>query len=160
MKLWLYLGLALGLVPVQTTVLDHVSVAGVRPDLCLIAASLIGFFGGRTDGVLVGALLGFEQDLFSAGDASVNLITKAAIGLAGGLVGRYVARVTPLTVAPMLLGLSVCSGLAFLFAGAGGPDTLAAVRLVLAPQAALDTAVGVAAYWLLADRFKAEDPLG
>jgi rod shape-determining protein MreD len=159
MKPLLYLGLAVGLMPIQTTLLDHLSVAGVRPDLSLIAVSLIGFFGGLSDGLLMGALLGFEQDLFSAGDAWVNVITKAVIGLAGGLVGRYVARVTPATVLPMVLGLSVCSGIAFMFAGAGGPDQLAAVRTVLLPQALLDSAIGVAVYWLLAERFKKDESL-
>jgi LytS/YehU family sensor histidine kinase len=159
MKAALYFWLAVGLIPVQTTVLGHLSVAGVRPDLCLIAVGLIGFFGGPADGVLMGALLGFEQDLFSAGEAWVNVITKTVIGLSGGLVGRYVARVTPVTVAPMVLGLSVCSGLAFLFAGAGGQEGLTAVRSVLLPQALLDSAIGVAAYWVLAERFRKDDSL-
>lgn len=159
MKPWLYLGLAAGLVPVQTTVLEHLSLAGVRPDLCLIAVSLIGFFGGPTDGVLMGALLGFEQDLFSAGDTWVNAVTKAVIGLSGGLAGRYVARVTPVTVAPLLLGLSACSGLAFLFAGAGGPGALTAVQTVLLPQALLDGLIGVVVYWVLAERFKRDESL-
>jgi len=159
MKPLLYLGLATGLVPIQTTVLEHLSVAGVRPDLCLIAVSLIGLFGGLADGVMMGALLGFEQDLFSAGDTWVNAITKSAIGLSAGLVGRYVARVTPVTVLPMVLGLSVASGIAFLFAGAGGQYTLTAVRSVLLPQALFDSAIGVAAYWALAERFKKDDSL-
>ncbi len=159
MKAALYFWLAVGLIPVQTTVLEHFSVAGVRPDLCLIAAGLIGLFGGPADGVLMGALLGFEQDMFSAGEAWVNVIAKTVIGLSGGLVGRYLARATPATVAPMLLGLSVCSGLAFLFAGAGGQGGLPAVWSVLLPQALLDGAIGVAAYWLLAERFKKDDSL-
>lgn len=159
MKLLVYAGLALGLVPVQSTVLDHLSVAGVRPDLCLIAVSLIGFFCGVADGVLMGALLGFEQDLFSAGDAWVSVITKAAIGLSGGLVARYVAHVTPVTVAPMMLGLSVCSGMAFLFAGAGGPGGETAAQSILAPQALLDGVIGVAAFWVLSERFRKDDSL-
>jgi len=159
MKPLVYLGLAVGLIPIQTTVLDHLSVAGVRPDVCLIAVSLIGFFGGLADGVLMGALLGFEQDLFSAGDAWVSVTTKVVIGLSGGLVGRYVSRVTPVTVTPMLLGLSLCSGMAFMFAGAGGQGTLAAVRSVLLPQALLDSVIGVAAYWVLAERFRKDDSL-
>lgn len=159
MKALLYVGLALGLIPVQSTVLDHLSLAGVRPDLCLIAASLIGFFGGVADGVLMGALLGFEQDLFSAGEAWVGFITKAGSGLAGGLVGRYVSRVTPAMVAPMILGLSVCSGLVFIVAAPGGPGAMTAVRSVVAPQALLDCAIGVAAYWVLAERFKKDDSL-
>lgn len=159
MKPLLYVGLVLGVVPIQTTVLDHLSVAGVRPDLCLVAVSLIGFFGGLADGVLMGVLLGFEQDLFSAGEAWINLTTKAVIGLSAGVVGRYVARATPVTVFPMVLGLSVCSGIAFLFAGAGGQGTLAAVRSVLLPQAMFDTAVGMGLYWILAERFRKDDSL-
>lgn len=155
----MYFGLALGLVPVQSTVLDHLSVAGVRPDLCLIAVSLIGFFRGVTDGVLMGALLGFEQDLFSAGDAWVSVVTKAAVGLSGGLVAQYVVRVTPVTVAPMMLGLSVCSGTAFLVAGAGGPGAMTAVQSILVPQALLDGVIGVAAFWVLAEQFKKDDSL-
>lgn len=157
MKPLLYVGLVAGLVPIQTTVLEHLSVAGVRPDLCLIVVSLIGLFGGPVDGLMMGALLGFEQDLFSAGDAWVNAITKAVIGFSAGLVGRYVARTTPATMLPMILGLSVCSGIAFLFAGAGGPDQLAAVRAVLLPQAVLDSVVAVGLYWVLAERFRKDD---
>lgn len=159
MKSLLYTGLVVGLIPIQTTVLEHLSVAGVRPDLCLIAASLIGLFGGLSDGMMMGAVLGFEQDLFSAGDTWVNTVTKAAIGLSAGLVGRFVARTTPATVLPMVLGLSVSSGIAFLFVGAGGQNTLAAVRSVLLPQALLDAVIGVGLYWALAERFKKDDSL-
>jgi rod shape-determining protein MreD len=155
----LYIGLVVGLIPLQTTVLEHLSVAGVRPDLCLIAVSLIGLFGGPADGVMMGALLGFEQDLFSAGDTWVNAITKAAIGLSAGLVGRYVARTTPATVLPMVLGLSVSSGIAFLVAGAGGQHTLMAVRTVLLPQAVFDSMVAMGLYWVLAERFRKDDSL-
>ena len=159
MKPLLYIGLVIGLIPLQTTVLEHLSVAGVRPDLCLIAVSLIGLFGGPADGAMMGALLGFEQDLFSAGDAWVNAITKVAIGLSAGLVGRYVARTTLATVLPMVLGLSVSSGIAFLIAGAGGPYTLTAVRTVLLPQAVFDSMVAMGLYWVLAERFRKDDSL-
>ena len=107
----------------------------------------------------MGVLLGFEQDLFSAGDMWVNAITKAAIGLAAGLVGRYVARTTPATVLPMVLGLSVSSGIAFLVAGAGGQHTLTAARTVLLPQAVFDSMIAMGLYWVLAERFRKDDSL-
>jgi uncharacterized membrane protein len=149
----------MGLVPIQVTVLEHLSVAGIRPDLCLIASSLVGFFAGPVDGALMGALLGFEQDLFSAGAGWTNLIAKAVLGLSAGVVGRYLARATPVTVLPLLVGLSMCSGLAYLLAGAGGHDALGAVRSVLLPQAVFDTLVGMGLYWLLAERFRKDDSL-
>ncbi|MCS7051887.1 MAG: hypothetical protein NZL87_09750 [Thermomicrobium sp.] len=159
MKAWLYAGLAVGLVPIQTTVLEHASVAGVRPDLCLIATSLIGLFGGPVEGMLMGVWLGFEQDLFSAGETWVNAIAKAAIGLAAGLAARYLTHATAVMMLPLLLGLSMCSGIAFLLAGAGGQTVPDAVRLVLLPQAAFDTAVGMGLYWLLAGHFQKDDSL-
>jgi cell shape-determining protein MreD len=63
----LYLGLILGLVPLQVTGLQYASIAGIRPDLTLIATFLIGFLSGEIEGLLMGLLLGCVQDLFSAG---------------------------------------------------------------------------------------------
>lgn len=159
MKQILYVAVVAGLVPIQTTVLEHLSVAGIRPDVCLIAVSLIGFFAGPADGVMVGMLLGLEQDLFSAGDAWINLITKTVIGLLAGVAGRYIARATPASVLPVILGFSMFSGLAFVFAGAGEPAATAAAQSVLLPQAVFDTMVGVGLYGLLAERFRKDDTL-
>lgn len=160
MKAVLYAGLAVGLVPVQTTVLAHASVAGVRPDLCLVATTVIGLFGGPVAGALMGGWLGFEQDLFSAGEAWLNLMTKAGSGLAAGLAGRYVTHATPIAVVPLLVGLSVGVGIVFLTAGAGRRAVLDALRLVLLPQAVFDVAIGVAVYWILAERLRQEEGLG
>ena len=46
MKFLLYLLLALVVVPFQTTLLHYFSIFGVRPDLGLVAACLVGFLGG------------------------------------------------------------------------------------------------------------------
>jgi len=111
----------------------------------------------------VGAVIGLERGWAERnapeGTRVAGLRTFTLIGLSGGLVARYVARATPATVAPMMMGFSVCSGMAFLFAGAGGPDTMTAVQSILAPQAVLDGVFGVAAYWVLAERFRKDDSL-
>lgn len=72
MKTGLFVGFILLLVPLQTTVLGSISPFGIRPDLCLIAACLIGFLTGQVQGLIMGFFLGFVQDLFSASDLWLN----------------------------------------------------------------------------------------
>lgn len=159
MRLPLYAGLVFGLVPVQATLLRHVSVAGVGPDLCLVAACLVGFLGGEIEGLLVGLALGFVQDLFSAGSVWLNVMTKGAIGLLAGLVGRHVTNATPTIFLRTLVGLSGLSGLIFLVlvrSGVGWADYLAATYSILLPETVFNAAVGAGAYWLIAGRMRRE----
>jgi len=156
MKQLVYLILVFGLVAIQATVLSHVSVGGIRPDLCLVAASLVGFFIGMREGLLVGLAMGFVQDLFSAGELWLNLVTKASAGFLGGAAGRYVANATTITALAGILGLSLLSGTVFLLTvgPAGFRDASFAVRTVLLPQAMWDAALGAGLYWLLAKRVR------
>lgn len=155
MKYAVYIGLLLIVVPVQTTLLDAVSVLGVRPDLCLVAAVLVGLTLGRFEGLLLGLALGLVQDLFSAGELGLNLVTKGISGLLAGVAGRYVAPTTPLTALIVVFGLSVISGLVFLLSGRGGETAMEALyglRSVLLPQAAYDAVVGTLVYLLVGSR--------
>ncbi|WP_447974154.1 rod shape-determining protein MreD [Nitrospira sp. Kam-Ns4a] len=152
MKAILYVLLVVGLVPLQTTVLNHVSVLDVRPDLCLIAACLIGFLAGETEGLLMGIALGFVQDLFSAGAWGLNLAEKGAVGFLAGVLWRQMANPTAPAILLAVLGLSLFSGTVFLAAlriGGDLPDPLFAARAVAVPQALFDGALGAGLYWLL-----------
>lgn len=161
MKQVLYLTLVFGLVPIQTTVLAHASIGGIRPDLCLVAASLVGLFTGGLEGLLLGLAMGFVQDLFSAGELWLNLVTKGSVGFLAGVASRYVANATTITVLVAILGLSLLSGTVFLLTvGPGGlGDASFAVRAVLLPQAMWDAALGGGMYWLLAKRFRREQAI-
>lgn len=152
MKAALYVGLAVGLVPLQVSVLNGVSLWGVRPDLCLVTACLIGVMAGELAGLVVGLALGMGQDLFSAGAPMMNMGTKGLVGILGGLVGRHVTDVTPVTVMLALAGLSGLSGtvaVASAKAGVELMDRLDMVRFLMVPEALLDTAVGGGLYWLI-----------
>lgn len=153
MKLALYAGLVLGLVPVQVTLLSSLSIGGVRPHLCLIASCLAGILGGALDGLFVGMALGYVQSLFSAGELWIDLVTMGVIGLMAGLAGRRLTHATPIALLGLLAGLSVFSGLVFLFmtrAGSGLGDQFFTLWSLLLPEAALNAAVGMGIYWLLA----------
>lgn len=151
MKGWVYAALIVFAVPLQTTVLSHVSLRSVEPDLVLIAVVLIGLLAGELEGVLIGLLLGFVQDLFSAGAAFPNLITKSVVGFAAGLIGRQVVQVTTLVVAVSGLLLSTASGLAFLYLARGRSplDALLTVPTLLLPQALMDAALAALVFWLM-----------
>lgn len=152
MKYAVYIGLLLVLVPVQTTFLDAVSALGVRPDLCLVTAALVGLTLGRFEGLLVGLALGLVQDFFSAGVLGLNLVTKGVAGLLAGVAGRYVAPTTPVTAFVVMFGLSVISGLVFLLSGRGGETAMEAlygVWSILLPQAVYDAGVAWVVYLLI-----------
>ena len=161
MKQALYLLLVFGLVPIQTTVLNYAGLGGVRPDLCLVAAILVGFFAGELDGLLLGLVLGFVQDLFSAGELGLNLVAKGSAGFLAGMAGRYVANTTPITVLATVFGLSLLSGTVFLLTmGPGGlPGISYAIWSVLVPQALWDATLGGAGYWLVARHFRREQAI-
>lgn len=149
------IALIISVVPIQTTMLEHVSLGGVRPDLCLVAACLIGFTAGEVEGMLIGLALGFVEDLFSAGDSWLNTISKGLFGLLSGLTARHLASPTPLAFTWTLVSLSLLSGLLFAVWSLGMgtlSDSLVSVRSVIIPQAAFDAAVGAVAYWWVTSR--------
>jgi rod shape-determining protein MreD len=133
--------------------LDHISLAGIRPDLCLIAVCLIGFVRGEAEGAIFGLALGFVQDLFTASDLWLNMATKGVAGLVAGVTSRHLASATFVALLTTLASLSLLSGLIFLVWGRGVveiAETLESVRSVLIPQVVFDTAVGGALFWLIA----------
>lgn len=162
MKAALYLGLILGLVPFQTTVLELARIGPVRPDLCLVAVVLVGVFAGELEGLLMGLALGFVQDLFSAGDAWLNLALKGAAGVVAGLTGRHVANATPLTILALMGGLSAASGLIVLSRGreALGLGALTVYGPGWLGQAACDALICTGLYWLIAGRVRLERASG
>ena len=110
MKFLMYGGLVLLLVPVQTTLLPHIAIWGIKPDLGLVVAAVVGLLAGELEGLLVGLAIGWVLNLYSAGDLWLSLVTTGGAGLFAGLVGRQVAQVTPTILSIGLLLLSLAGG--------------------------------------------------
>lgn len=155
MKFLLYGGLVLLLVPVQTTLLPHVAVWGIKPDLGLVVAAVVGLVGGELEGLLVGLAIGWVLNLYSAGDLWLSLVTTAGAGLFAGLLGRQVAQVTPTILAIGLLFLSMAGGLVAVLSmkNATLSDTWWMVQSVVVPQACFDAVLGAGLLWVLGQRF-------
>jgi hypothetical protein len=164
MKAMIYVVLALAVVPLQSTLWHAVSIGGVRPDLGLIAACLVGFLGGELDGLLLGCVLGLSQDIFSAGELWLNVVTKGGAGFLAGLVGRQVAHLTPMVLFVAVLTVSALSGALVIYTMnlKALDDIWFAVGRILVPQAFFDASMGAGLYWVVqqrisVERFLAED---
>ena len=155
MKFLFYLILLLLLVPLQTTLLPHLSVWNIKPDLGLVAAALVGLFAGELEGLLVGLAIGWVLSLFSAGELWVSLLTNGSVGLLAGFLGRQVSQVTSFSLGLGLLLVSLASGLvaAMSFKALDMSQMWWMVESIVFPQACFDGVMGAGFYWLLSRRF-------
>jgi hypothetical protein len=155
MKFLIYLMLVLLLVPLQTTLLPHLSVWNIKPDLGLVAAAFVGIFAGELEGLLVGLAIGWVLNMFSAGELWISLFTNGGVGVLAGFLGRQVSQMTPVTVGVGLLLVSLVSGI---FAAMNFPHLDASqmwwmIESIVFPQACFDGVVTAGLYWLLSQRF-------
>src|SRR5205823_11196861 len=144
MKFLFYLMLVLLLVPLQTTLLPHLSVWNIKPDLGLVAAALVGLFAGELDGLLVGLAIGWVLSLFSAGELWLTLLTNGGVGLLAGFLGRQVSQLTSISLGVGILLVSLVSGLfaAMTFKDLDMSQTWWMVQSIVFPQACFDGAMG------------------
>jgi hypothetical protein len=154
MKYLFYVILVLLLVPLQTTLLPHLSVWNIKPDLGFVAAALIGLFVGELEGLFVGLAIGWVLSLFSAGELWLSLLTNGGVGLLAGFLGRQVSKVTSISLGVGLLLVSLASGLLAVmnFKYLDVPQMWWMVESIVLPQACFDGAVGAGLYWLVSQR--------
>jgi len=154
-KFVIYLILVLLLVPLQTTLLPHLSVWNVKPDLGLVAAVLVGLFAGELEGLLVGLAIGWVLSLFSAGELWLSLLTNGGAGLLAGFLGRQVSQMTSVSLGLGLLLVSLVSGAfaALNFQHFDGSQMWWMIESIVFPQACFDGVVTAGLYWLLSQRF-------
>jgi hypothetical protein len=157
MKFLIYLVLVLLLVPLQTTLLPHLSVWDVKPDLGLVAAALVGLFAGELEGLLVGLAIGWILSMFSAGELWLVLLTDGGVGLLAGFLGRQVSQMTAISLGVGLLLASLVSGVfaTMNFQHLDGSQMWWMIESIVFPQACFDGVVGAGLYWLLSQRYDA-----
>ncbi len=90
MKPRFYLLILLLIVPVQASLFNPLSLAGVKPDLGLIAVYIIGLLTGPGEATLIGMALGVIQDIGSSGLLGLTGFTQGVVGLLAGMLGRRV----------------------------------------------------------------------
>ncbi|MGH7216702.1 MAG: hypothetical protein ACREIG_05655 [Nitrospiraceae bacterium] len=135
MKFIFYVSLVLLLVPLQTTLLPHLSVWNIKPDLGLVAAALVGLFAGELEGLLVGLAIGWVLSLFSAGELWLILLTNGGVGLLAGFLGKQVSQLTSISLGVGILLVSLATGLfaAMTFKGLDMSQTWWMVQSIVFP---------------------------
>jgi len=158
MKALLYFVVIVGVVPIQSVLLPHISLWDVKPDLGFVAVCLVGLIAGELDGLLVGLALGWAMSLFSAQDLMSGAIMKGAVGFVAGLAGRQVVYLSPVVFVAGMLVVSCLAGLItpFVLKLSVQQDWWWAVWTIVLPQACLDAVIGGAIYWLMWSRMNIE----
>jgi rod shape-determining protein MreD len=152
MKPVIYTALVLLIVPFQIVLSDRISIAGIHPDLALIAVCLIGLYQGEMEALLAGFALGLTQDLFSGGAHWGNLCLKPIIGVIAGLASRNLVSLTWVFALGLLFTLSTFSGtIMYLLKSltSSGMSFFEAARGIILPQACYDALFGFALLKLL-----------
>lgn len=94
----------------QTSVLEVVSVAGVKPDLVMLIVVLNGFLLGPREGAFLGYIGGMVEDLFLGQYIGFNAISKMVAGYFAGAAGERLYKENIL-VATGVTFFSACAGL-------------------------------------------------
>ncbi|MFC1559744.1 rod shape-determining protein MreD [Candidatus Margulisiibacteriota bacterium] len=74
---------------VQTVLMPYLKVFGVAPDLLLVVVTISAIAMGRKYGVIVGAIAGFLQDIFSS-TVYIHTISKIMVGYIIGFIKENV----------------------------------------------------------------------
>lgn len=149
------LAACVGFLVVQTTLLDHAGIAGVKPDLILAVVYLAGFRLGEARGAAIGAVSGLLMDLLSAGPPGLNMATKTAAGFAAGLAGRAVLTVAASRHMITLGLLSIVQGgmtYGMIRLLDEPPAWWSAAGYLILPQAVYDGLSGGALAWIMSWR--------
>lgn len=108
-----------GTLVLQTTVLDFIRIAGVKPDLVLLLVTFNGFLQSSREGSFFGFIGGLLQDLLVGGNIGHNALATAAAGYTAGLFGSKLYKdnfliVTIVTMVTTLVGQVIYYFLLFL----------------------------------------------
>jgi rod shape-determining protein MreD len=90
----------------QVSVGRHITIAGVAPDLVLIAVVLAGLSRGPTVGGVIGFLGGFYEDLYLPTQMGAGSLANTAVGFLAGEAGERLRREQPATQAAIFLVLT------------------------------------------------------
>lgn len=137
----LYIPILTLIVPIQTTVSHSLSVQGTIMDLGLVLSCLIGIKAGKTHGLLMGALIGIQLDLFSGGPFGLNLVTKSLVGWGSGFIGKIFLDLRMPGSFGIFSGISLLSGILFyifLQVLRGSVEFTPSFRWIILPQALYD----------------------
>lgn len=88
-----------GLLICQTTVMDYLTVYGIKPDLVMLFVVFNGFLLGPKEGAFLGFAGGIIEDLFFGSYIGMNALAKMVTGYLAGICGNRLYKENSLVVA-------------------------------------------------------------
>jgi rod shape-determining protein MreD len=146
MKPRVYLGILLLILPFQASLLNPLSLAGIKPDLALVVVFIIGLLTGPAEAALAGMGIGLVQDIGSASLLGFSGFTRGLVGLAAGLLGTKVLDIGSPTIVLFLAAISLAEGVLislFLQVTYGALPFFSMIAGRLLPQALLSGILGL-----------------
>jgi len=83
----------------QTTMLDYLTVYGIKPDLVMLLVVFYGFLLGPGEGAFLGFAGGLIEDLFSGSYIGLNALSKMFAGYLAGVCGERLYKENALVAA-------------------------------------------------------------
>lgn len=106
--------LVYGALALQATLVPVLGIAGIRPDLPIIAVVLVALGRGTATGTVAGFLVGLAQDLGNPGFLGLNALAKCLLGYSvGSWRGRFDAG-TAVSRALVLAAATVAHDIVYL----------------------------------------------
>jgi len=146
-----------GSLVLQQTLVQLVSVGGIRPDVTLIALTAVALRRGPVAGLYAGVFLGLLQDVYAVTTLGANVLAKSLVGYAMGFFEEKVMKVMAATRVLLLASAMVLHDLAF-YAAAGyrGVFFRDAFLLQSLPSAVYTLVLGAIVFYFAAG-FKARE---
>ena len=145
MKPRVYLAIFVLIIPLQASLLDPLSIGGIKPDLALTVLYLIGLLTSPLEATLAGVSIGLVQDIGSASLIGFTGMTRGLEGLAAGLLGSRVLDISSPAIILVLAVFSLAEGLfitAFLQVTYGDVPFLGIMGSRVLPQALYTSLLG------------------
>jgi cell shape-determining protein MreD len=142
-----YLVILLLIIPFQASLLDPLSLAGIKPDLALAILFIIGLLTGPAEAALAGMAIGLVQDIGSASLIGFSGLTRGLVGFAAGQLGLKVLDIGSPAIVLFLAIFSLGEGILitlFLQVTGGAVPFLSMIGGRLIPQALYTSILGLA----------------
>jgi len=144
MKPYVYALILMLIIPFQSTLLNSISIFGIKPDLALSVLFIIGLLTGPVEAALAGISIGLVQDIGSASLFGFSGLTRGLVGLGAGLLGTRVLDITNPVIVLFLAIFSLVEGIfisLFLQATYGAVPFFTIIAGRLVPQAIYTSAL-------------------
>src|SRR3990172_3494053 len=115
MKPLVYFTILLFIFSVQASLLEPLSLGGIKPDLALVLLYIIGLLTGPMEAALAGMAIGLVQDIGSSSFIGFSGLTKGLIGFSSGELGRRVLDLTSPSNSIFIAAFSLLEGICIAF---------------------------------------------